>query len=65
MQPLFPKTRTHSLYYNIHCVKSVQVRSYSGQHFAAFGLNTERYTAITRNEENFEVLLFYIDLENK
>ena len=24
-----------------HCVKSVRVRSYSGPHFLAFGLNTE------------------------
>ena len=27
----------------IHCVKSVRIRSYSGPHFPAFGLNTERY----------------------
>ena len=27
----------------IHCVKSVHIRSYSGQYFPAFGLNTERY----------------------
>ena len=26
-----------------HCVKSVRVRSYSGPHFPAFVLNTERY----------------------
>ena len=26
-----------------HCVKSVHIRSYSGSHFPAFGLNTERY----------------------
>ena len=26
-----------------HCVKSVCVRSYSGPHFPAFRLNTERY----------------------
>ena len=26
-----------------HCVKSVSVRSYSGPHFSAFGLNTEKY----------------------
>ena len=26
-----------------HCVKSVRIRSYSGQHFLAFGLNAERY----------------------
>ena len=26
-----------------HCAKSVHIRSYSGPHFPAFGLNTERY----------------------
>ena len=26
-----------------HCVKSVSIRSYSGSHFPAFGLNTKRY----------------------
>ena len=26
-----------------HCVKSVCIRSYSGSHFPAFGLNTERH----------------------
>ena len=25
------------------CVKSVRIRSYSGPHFPAFGLNTEEY----------------------
>ena len=33
--------------YQIHrpnqCVKSLRIRSYSGPHFTAFGLNTERY----------------------
>ena len=28
----------------IHCVKSVHNRSYSGPHFPALGLNTERYS---------------------
>ena len=27
----------------LHCVKCVNIRSYSGLHFPAFGLNTERY----------------------
>ena len=27
----------------IQCVKGVRIRSYSGPHFLAFGLNTERY----------------------
>ena len=26
-----------------HCVKSIRIWSYSGPHFPAFGLNTERY----------------------
>ena len=28
------------------CVKSVRIRSYTGPHFPAFGLNTERYSRI-------------------
>ena len=31
------------LYADAHCLKSVRIRSYSGPHFPAFGLNTERY----------------------
>ena len=27
-----------------HCIKSVRIRSYSGPHFPAFGLNTKRYS---------------------
>ena len=27
-----------------HCVKSLRIRSYSGPHFPAFGLNAERYS---------------------
>ena len=27
---------------NSHCVKSVHIRSYSGPHFPAFGLNTDQ-----------------------
>ena len=29
---------------DIHCVKSVRIRSYSGLHFPIFRLNTERYS---------------------
>ena len=50
-----------------HSVKSVRIQSYSGPHFPAFGLNTERYsvslctqsecgkmrTRITPNTETF------------
>ena len=32
----------------IHCVKSVRIQSYSGPHFPAFGLNTERYSVSLR-----------------
>ena len=35
-------------YRKIHCVKSVRIRSYSGPHFPAFGLNTERHSASVR-----------------
>ena len=37
----------------IHCVKSVQIRSYSGQHFPAFGLNMERYSVWRDNPSVF------------
>ena len=29
---------------NLHYVKSVRIRSYSGLHYPVFGLNTERYS---------------------
>ena len=29
--------------FDMHCVKSVRIRSHSGPHFPAFGLKTERY----------------------
>ena len=32
----------------LHCVKSVLIQSYSGPHFPAFGLNTERYSVSLR-----------------
>ena len=35
------------IFYN-HCVKSVHIRSYSGPHFPAFGLNKERYEVSLR-----------------
>ena len=35
------------IFYN-HCVKSVHIRSSSGPHFPAFGLNTERYEVSLR-----------------
>ena len=56
----------------IYCVKSVRIRSFSGQHFPAFGLNAERYgvslhiqsecgkirTRKTPNTVTFHVVLF-------
>ena len=55
---------------NNHCVKSFRIRSYSGPHFPAFGLNTERYgvsvriqskckkirTSITPNKDTFHAV---------
>ena len=32
----------------MHCTKSVRIRSYSGPHFPAFGLNTERFSVSLR-----------------
>ena len=37
-----------------HCVKSVHIRSYSGPHFPAFGLNTERYGVSLRIQSECE-----------
>ena len=31
-----------------HCVKNVRIRSYSGPYFAAFGLNTKKYSVSLR-----------------
>ena len=59
------------LQYN-QCVKSVRIRGYSGPHFPAFGLNTEKYgvslriqsecgkmwSRITTNMETFQALNF-------
>ena len=33
-----------NLWSGSHCVKSVRIQSYSGPHFPAFELNTERYS---------------------
>ena len=33
-----------TLHKELHCVKSVRIRSFSGPYFPAFGLNTERYS---------------------
>ena len=39
MEDLHGKTRQVQ---GLHCVKSAHIRSFSGPHFPAFGLNTER-----------------------
>ena len=55
----------------LHCVKSVRIRSHSGPHFPAFGLNTKKYrvflyiqsecgkmrTRITPNTDTFYAVL--------
>ena len=41
--PMFKKISLVPSSLFIHFVKSVPIRSYSGLHFFAFGLNTERY----------------------
>ena len=38
----FPKRKIKS--YSNNCVKSVQIRSFSGQHFPTFGLNSAPYS---------------------
>ena len=40
--------RMEKLMLSHHCVKSVRIQCYSGPHFPAFGLNTERYGASLR-----------------
>ena len=35
--------RIQFIHGNIHCIKSVHIRSFSGSYFPAFRLNTERY----------------------
>ena len=40
-----------------HCVKSVRIRSHSGPHFPAFGLNTERYSVSLRIQSKCEKML--------
>ena len=64
----------HTYLYYMHCVKSVRIRSYSGPHFPAFGLNTQRYsvshriqsecekmrTRITPNTDTFYAVMYII-----
>ena len=39
---------------NIHCVKSIRIRSYSGPHFSVGGLKTERYFVSLRIQSEYE-----------
>ena len=41
------RCNTHTLHHS-HCMKNVHIRSYSGPHFSAFGLHTERYSVSLR-----------------
>ena len=47
LKQIFKRTEIFNSYR--HCVKSVRIRSFSGSYFAAFGLNTERYTVFSPN----------------
>ena len=40
---LISKFYLYKSLHTLHCVKSIRIWSYSGPHFSAFGLNTERY----------------------
>ena len=42
-EQLLPPESTITSEQNVHCVKSVRIRSYSGPHFPVFRLNTKRY----------------------
>ena len=74
----FGKSDTLTRQDYIHCVKSVRIGSYSGQHFPAFGLNTQRYflslrikskcgkmlTRITPNTDTFHAVITMIEKIN-
>ena len=45
-----------------HCCKSVPVRSWSGQYFPAFGLNTDRYGVSLRIQSKWEKIRTRITL---
>ena len=40
-------------WFKFYCVKKVFIWSYSGPHFPAFGLNTERYSVSIRIQSEF------------
>ena len=46
-----------------HSVKSVRIWSYSGPHFSAFGLNTERYSVTRKkldNQTHSNIQMFHV-----
>ena len=67
-----PLQQQNTLFCDLHQVKSVHIRSYSGPYFPAFELNTERYgvslriqskcrkirTRITLNTDTFHTVMF-------
>ena len=57
-----PKTLLFEQHYHkqIHCVKSVRIRSYSGPYFPAFGLNTERYGMWENADQNNSVHVHFL-----
>ena len=47
---------------DFHCMKSVQIRSFSGPYFPLFGLNTEIYSANLLIQSEFrEIKTLYLD----
>ena len=48
-----------NIFYNVHSVKSVCIRSYSGPHFPALGLSPYLWTRITLNMDTFHEVVFY------
>ena len=67
-----PLQQQNTLFCDLHWMKSVHIRSYSGPYFPAFELNTERYgvslriqskcrkirTRITLNTDTFHTVMF-------
>ena len=43
----------NTVWKGLHCVKSVRTRSFSGQYFPAFGLNTERHEVFLLIQSEF------------
>ena len=42
----------------LHCIKSVRIRSYSGPHFSAFGLNNSEYGHFSRSCDDYKKIFF-------